>query len=241
MWLFEVGDGFDNLRMLSLDEAPGHSLFRHLSVSCRMIHPAHIQSIRLATFPGLRRLFIHPAKWEREPHWYWRLNGEVAMRPHAIEPIPKQIIGALEACPNLELIQQLSHDEHEFAAAEDDWTSIYKACDESYYSFILIGQYTFDTPRSKGPFYHLRHFSARAEVEYARQIFHARDVWAEYVDYEGTCPPADVLGQIYWAMEDRTSWLRPDRQRKMPSAALQVLDQWVNTAVAQRQDPVRAD
>lgn len=161
------------------------------------------------------------------------------MRPHAIEPIPKLITAALETCPHLELVQQLYNEEHEFV--DDDWTSIHRACDESHYSFILIGQYTFDAPASKGSFYHLRHFSARAEMEYRRQIFHAHDVWTEYIDYQGKCPPADVLGRVYSAMENRTSWSRPDRQKTLSAAGLQVLGGWVQEEASRREDPYWID
>lgn len=235
MWVIKDSPGFKNVKMLSLDETPGPMIFRHLGVSQAILLFSDLQGIRLGNFPSLERLFLYPTTFTCDPTWFWRFGGEVVFQPSKIEAIPKLLIDILDNSPNLTLIQQMVDEESEFTG--NDWDDLAKKSQESDYAFLLISQYRLNAEN----LYHLRSYSARDEYEHRRRIYHARDVWLEYLDYNGQSIPADLLGRLYKAMGTGTAWMHPRRHVELPQSGAQVLQNWVKQEKQRKEDPFWID
>lgn len=156
-------------------------------------------------------------------------NGESRGLPPAIRPISPTTLQAIHTASSLLYIQLPGSPTRRFGIPASDaewgyWGS--KASAKKHDRAVLIRTYTHEGTGEV--FTHCRGYSAHHSHIEDGIIHRTEDVWEEYVDYMGVCPPAGVLGEVYAAMDGdvEAGWKVPGRGLRLSPIAWEVLRRW---------------
>lgn len=170
----------------------------------------------------------------------WAWDGESRGLPPPIRPISSATLINLLAAPKLLLIQMPGSPDKErgLPCSPEDWNYWgSRPCFASHDRAVLIRTYEYKPSATdrvdqdgydcrRQVFTHCRSYSAHHSHIDEGIIHRSDDVWEEHVDYQGFCPPGNVLAEVYSMLGEHAGWKVPGRGLTLPEEAWNVLRRW---------------